>query len=70
MNQYIKAVQQNAYLIAKIDVLCGFAQLASDNNYNLPEINESYSLEINDGRHPVIEKQLPLGEPYITNSVF
>jgi DNA mismatch repair protein MutS len=70
MNQYIKAVQQNAYLIAKLDVLCGFAQLANDNNYNLPEINESYSLEINDGRHPVIEKQLPLGEPYITNSVF
>lgn len=69
MNQYIKAVQQNAYLIAKIDVLCGFAQLATENNYVLPEINDSYTLEIEDGRHPVIEKQLPIGEPYITNSV-
>ena len=69
MNQYIKAVQQNAYLIAKIDVLCGFAQLATENNYVLPEINDSYALVIEDGRHPVIEKQLPIDEPYITNSV-
>lgn len=70
MNQYIKPVQQNAYLIGKIDCLCGFAQLASDNNYIYPTIDESFDLEITDGRHPVIEKQLPIGEPYIANNLF
>ena len=70
MNQYIKAVQQNAYLIAKTDVLCGFAQLATENHYILPLIDDSYALNIQDGRHPVIEKQLPIDEPYIANSVF
>jgi DNA mismatch repair protein MutS len=69
MNQYIKAVQQNAYLIAKIDTLCGFAQLAKDNNYVLPDVDDSFDLDIKEGRHPVIEKQLPLDQPYITNSV-
>ena len=69
MNQYIKAVQQNAYLIAKIDTLCGFAQLAIDNNYVLPDVDDSFDLDIKEGRHPVIEKQLPLDQPYITNSV-
>ena len=70
MNQYIKPVQQNAYLIAKIDCLCGFAQLASDNNYVYPNLDESHDLDIVEGRHPVIEKQLPIGEPYIANNVF
>ena len=70
MNQYIKPVQQNAYLIAKVDCLCGFAQLASDNNYVYPTLDESHDLDIVDGRHPVIEKQLPIGEPYIANNVF
>ncbi len=70
MNQYIKAVQQNAYLIGKLDCLCGFAQLAKDNNYVYPTIDDSYDLDIKDGRHPVIEKQLPLGEAYIANNVF
>ncbi len=70
MNQYIKPVQQNAYLIAKIDCLCGFAQLASDNNYVYPALDDSHDLDIVDGRHPVIEKQLPIGEPYIANNVF
>jgi DNA mismatch repair protein MutS len=70
MNQYIKPVQQNAYLIAKIDCLCGFAQLASDNDYVYPALDDSHDLDIVDGRHPVIEKQLPIGEPYIANNVF
>src|SRR5690606_38194655 len=61
MNQYIKAVQQNAYLIGQLDCLCGFAQLAKDNHYVCPNIDDSHDLEIKDGRHPVIEKQLPLG---------
>ncbi len=70
MNQYIKAVQQNAHLIGQLDCLCGFAQLAKDNNYVNPVIDESFDLDIKDGRHPVIEKQLPLGESYIANDVF
>jgi DNA mismatch repair protein MutS len=69
MNQYIKAVQQNAYLIGQIDCLCGFAQLAKDNKYVYPTLDESYELDIKDGRHPVIEKQLPIGEGYIANDV-
>ena len=69
MNQYIKSVQQNAYLIAKIDALCGFTQLAIDNNYALPIVDDSFDLDIKEGRHPVIEKQLPLDQPYIANSV-
>tara|TARA_R110002049_G_scaffold9962_1_gene49622 strand:- start:263 stop:2875 length:2613 start_codon:yes stop_codon:yes gene_type:complete len=70
MNQYIKPVQQNAYLIGQLDCLCGFAQLATDNNYVYPEIDESHDLDIKEGRHPVIEKRLPIGEAYITNDVF
>jgi len=70
MNQYIKPVQQNANLVGQLDCLCGFAQLAKDNSYVYPIIDESYDLEINDGRHPVIEKQLAVGETYIANNVF
>ncbi|WP_027137731.1 DNA mismatch repair protein MutS [Gaetbulibacter saemankumensis] len=70
MNQYIKPVQQNAHLIGQIDCLCGFAQLAKDNHYVYPEIDDSFDLDIKEGRHPVIEKQLPIGEAYITNNVF
>ncbi len=70
MNQYIKAVQQNAYLVGQLDCLCGFSQLAKDNNYVYPKLDDSFDLDIKDGRHPVIEKQLPLGEAYIANDVF
>jgi len=70
MNQYIKPVQQNAFLIGKLDCLCGFAQLAKDNKYVCPIIDNSHDLEIKDGRHPVIEKQLPISEVYIANNVF
>lgn len=70
MSQYIKPVQQNAHLIGQLDCLCGFAQLAQENKYTYPVIDDSFDLDIKEGRHPVIEKQLPLGEPYITNDVF
>ncbi|MFD2552020.1 DNA mismatch repair protein MutS [Bizionia sediminis] len=70
MANYIKPVQQNAFLIGQLDCLCGFAQLAMDNNYVYPEIDNSFDLDIQEGRHPVIEKQLPPSESYITNSVF
>ncbi len=69
MQEYIAPVQNNAQLIAQLDCLCGFTQLAKQNNYVLPEINESTDLSILNGRHPVIEKQLPLGETYIANDV-
>lgn len=70
MHQFIVQVQQNAQLIGQLDCLCGFASLAKSNNYNYPTIDDSCDLEIIDGRHPVIEKQLPLGEAYIANDVF
>lgn len=70
INQYIKAVQQNANMIAKLDCLCGFATLAKANDYVYPEIDDSYDLDIKNGRHPVIEKQLPIGETYIANDVY
>ena len=69
MQEYIAPVQQNAQQIAKLDCLCGFTQLAKENNYVAPIINDSTEIEIRNGRHPVIEKQLPLGESYIANDV-
>ncbi len=66
----IKQVQDNAILIAQLDCLCSFATLAKANNYVLPIIDDSYDLDIKEGRHPVIEKQLPIGETYIANDVF
>ena len=70
ISTYIKPVQMNANLIAQLDCLCSFTQLAIENKYVCPEIDESFELEIKDGRHPVIEKQLPVGTPYISNDVF
>lgn len=70
MHQFIISVQQNAQLIGKLDCLCGFATLAKVNKYNYPEIDTSFDLEITDGRHPVIEKQLPIGESYIANNLY
>ena len=69
MQEYIAPVQNNAYQIGQLDCLCGFTQLAKENNYNEPEINESTAIEISNGRHPVIEKQLPIGDVYIANDV-
>ncbi|AEK24047.1 DNA mismatch repair protein mutS [Capnocytophaga canimorsus Cc5] len=70
IGNYIAQVQQNATLIGQLDCLCGFASLALENNYNRPEMDESFILDIKDGRHPVIEKQLPVGVPYIANDVY
>lgn len=67
---YIKPVQMNANLIAQLDCLCSFTQLAIENKYVCPELDETFELEIKNGRHPVIEKQLPVGMPYIANDVF
>lgn len=66
----IKPIQLNAFLVAQLDVLLCFAQLAIKNHYVKPELNTRKLLDIKGGRHPVIEKQLPVGEEYITNDVF
>ncbi|WP_291847997.1 DNA mismatch repair protein MutS [Lutibacter sp.] len=66
---YIQPIQLNAQLIAQIDCLCSFAQIAKQHNYVRPQLDESTDLEIKNGRHPVIEKQLPIGEEYIANDV-
>ena len=70
MHSYIMQVQLNAQLIAQLDCLAAFSFLAKQNNYTYPEIDNSFDLEIKQGRHPVIEKQLPLGETYIANDLF
>ncbi|MBC7525513.1 MAG: DNA mismatch repair protein MutS [Flavobacterium sp.] len=67
---YIKPVQLNANLIAQLDCLTSFTQLAIENNYVCPALDLSFELEIKNGRHPVIEKQLPVGTPYVANDVF
>ena len=70
MADYINPVQHNASLLAKLDCLHSFAQVAVENEYAKPEINDSLVLDIKNGRHPVIENQLPIGEQYIANDLF
>ncbi len=70
LSGYIKPIQTNANLIAQLDCLSGFAALDIENKYSKPEILEDFSLEIKGGRHPVIEKRLPIGTPYIANDVY
>ena len=66
---FVQPVQHNAQLIAQIDCLLSFATLAIKNNYVRPIVDKSTDIEIKKGRHPVIEKQLPIGEEYIANDV-
>ncbi len=70
ITNYIKPIQLNAQLIAKLDVLLNFAWIAEKNFYVKPVVTEDKLLDIKGGRHPVIEKNLPLGEDYITNDTF
>ncbi len=67
---YIKPIQLNAGLVARMDCLLSFATVSEENNYTRPEINDSLVIDITDGRHPVIEKNLPPGEAYIPNSTY
>jgi DNA mismatch repair protein MutS len=69
MADYIQPIQHNATVIARLDCLFSFAQVALENRYNRPEINDGLVLDIKNGRHPVIEKRLALGEEYIANDV-
>ncbi|WP_405227399.1 DNA mismatch repair protein MutS [Dokdonia sp. Asnod1-B02] len=70
MSSFIPQVQANASQIAQLDCLLGFTQLARENNYVRPTLDESQAIDIKEGRHPVIEKQLPLGEAYVANDVY
>ncbi len=67
--EYIPAIQLDATLIARLDCLLSFTRVAAENHYTRPVIDDSLAIDIVEGRHPVIERQLPPGEPYITNSV-
>ena len=70
LSDYIAPIQLNAMLIAQLDCLLSFATNALDNNYTKPELNNTKIIDIKDGRHPVIEKQLPIGEEYVANDIY
>ena len=67
---YVQIVQRNSKRIAHLDVLLSFSKIALHNGYVKPQLNEGFRLIIKDGRHPVIENQLPMGEAYVTNDVY
>ena len=70
VSEYVSVIQQNALLLAKLDCLFSFANLAVKHHYTKPQINEGQKLLLKDSRHPVIEQQLPLGESYIPNDIY
>lgn len=70
LGNYIHSIQVNAQVIAELDCLLGFATCAKRNNYVMPEMRDDFTIEIEGGRHPVIEHTLPVGEAYIPNNVF
>ncbi len=67
---FVAPMQHNAALIAKMDCLISFAQISIENNYTRPELKDDFAINIKDGRHPVIEKELPIEEEYIANDVY
>jgi DNA mismatch repair protein MutS len=69
MADYIQPLQHNAFLIAQLDCLLSFANVANENSYNIPAINEGFGIKISKGRHPVIEKLMKPGEEYIPNDI-
>ena len=68
--EYIEPIQLNASIIARLDVLSCFARTAQAANYVRPRINEGFAIDVKNGRHPVIERNLPLDEPYVANDVY
>ena len=69
ISNYIQPIQHNAQLIGKLDCLLSFAKVAHSNNYVCPKMNEGKEINISQGRHPVIEQHLPLGDSYVPNDV-
>ncbi|MEQ8908173.1 MAG: DNA mismatch repair protein MutS [Vicingaceae bacterium] len=70
VSEYIAPIQLNASLLARLDCFIAFGTIAEARNYTKPELNESLSIDIKAGRHPVIEQQLPLGEEYVANDIY
>ncbi len=70
LSNYIKSIQLDASIVAEIDVLLSYAIVAQENNYVRPSMNESLELNIKQGRHPVIEQQMEVGESYVAHDVF
>ena len=68
--EYIAPIQLDAALVAKIDCLVNFGYIALNNNYVMPTVDDSYVIDIKEGRHPVIEQMMPVGEEYISNDVY
>ena len=66
---YIPALQLNAAMLARLDVLNSFTRVSAENHYNRPVVDDSLEISLTEARHPVIERQLPAGEPYISNSI-
>jgi DNA mismatch repair protein MutS len=69
-SEFVAQIQQNARVISTIDALLSFAHVAKKNRYCKPKVTEDKAIDIKDGRHPVIEQQLPLGESYVPNDIF
>ncbi|TNE54202.1 MAG: DNA mismatch repair protein MutS [Bacteroidetes bacterium] len=67
---HVPVIQRNARNLARLDCLCSFAQIANKYDYHRPEVDDSYVIDIKEGRHPVIERQLGAGEQYVANDVF
>ena len=70
ISEFINPIQHNASVISILDCLLSFAIVSEENNYTKPEINNSLELNIKDGRHPVIEQMLDIGEDFIPNDIF
>ena len=69
LGDYVQALQLNASVLAQLDCLLSFATIAQTNRYVCPDMNDSLVIDIRQGRHPVIEQQLPIGEQYVANDV-
>lgn len=69
LTRYVAAIQLDGSIAARLDVLTNFTRIALEYRYNRPIVDDSLDIDITEGRHPVIERQLPAGEPYISNSV-
>ena len=67
---FVKPIQVNAFLVAKLDCLVSFATISEEQNYNIPTLTDDYDISIKEGRHPVIEQNLPAGETYVANDVY
>ena len=70
VSEYIPAIQLNSNLIAQLDTLISFSRVSEENHYVRPDVNDSEIIDIKQGRHPVIEKQMPVGEKYIANDLY